>query len=348
MNNLANKRFLVIGGNGYIGTAVLNELLSITKASSITCLDRNSFELTNLKFLKEDFSNINFVEKDVRKIVDIAPYFKDVDVVIHLAGLVGDPSCSLSPSLTDESNVLTQEICIQLAVLNKVKRFVFASSASVYGIEDRVCDEDLDDLQPISKYAVSKLQSEQNLLSYSNRIQITVLRYSTVYGVSARFRLDLVVNRMLFDAVTKSKFIINGPKQIRPFVHVVDLARATVYFSNILQKRSFEVFNIGSRKDVLTFESLGEIVFKCTEVEGTIIEENPDARNYAVSFSKAENYGFQCIMELSNSVEEIANFIKKNSNKLKIDKESSNLLNLQEGLKSNLPDYQVFYKSENN
>lgn len=336
-------KFLVIGGSGYIGSAILNELALHHEPESILSIDRQSFKQLNVDYLSEKARKIATYNVDIRNIADCQHLFKDIDIVICLAGLVGDPACSVNNILTDESNILTQELCVQLSIANKVKRFVFASSASVYGIQDEICVEDQTKENPISRYARTKLQSEVNLRRYSNDIEITILRYSTVYGLSSRFRLDLVVNKMTYDAIKMGKFTVNGPKQVRPFVHVEDLARGTVFFSLFKQNNRYEIFNIGSDVDVINFEQLSSIIHTKTGAIPEFIQDNPDARNYRVNFNKASACGFSCVSEISESIENMVEFIDNFGPELVLDIDTSNYLNILSGIKTGKDDYLIKY-----
>ena len=186
------KNLLITGGGGYVGTNLTKELLN--EGYKITVLDTFWFgnylkKHKNLKIIKKDIRDIN--EKDLKKI----------DFIVHLASIANDPAAELDAKLTWDVNVLATYKLINLAINQKVKKFIFASSGSVYGIkkEKRVI-EDLS-LEPVSEYNKSKMIGERVLLSYKDKIDLTILRPATVCGYSPAMRLDVAINALTFGAL---------------------------------------------------------------------------------------------------------------------------------------------------
>ena len=185
-------KILVTGGCGYIGTPLIQSLLK--QNHKITCIDNQWFGC----YLQKH-KNLRIIKKDIRDLKD--KYFKNIDTVIHLANIANDPAVKLLPTLSWDVNVLASYKLINQCVDNKVKKFIYASSGSVYGIKDEEnVTEDLD-LVPISVYNKTKMCAERIFLSYKDKIKIHCIRPATVCGMSPRMRLDVSVNMLTFQAL---------------------------------------------------------------------------------------------------------------------------------------------------
>ena len=220
--------FLITGGSGYIGTLLAKNLL--LDKNKVTVVDKcwfGNFHEKN-KMLK-------IIKKDIRNFEDIN--IKGTDVIIHLANIANDPTVELNPSLSWEVNVLASKLIARHAVKNKVKKIIFLSSGSVYGVKkEKKVTEDLK-LDPISVYNKTKMIAERVFLSFKDKIDIICLRPATVCGFSKRLRLDLTVNKLTYDAFYKKKIFVDGGDQIRPNIHIKDLIAAIKYF--IFSKKNF-------------------------------------------------------------------------------------------------------------
>ena len=211
------KNILITGGGGYIGTNLTKELLN--EGYNVTVLDTFWFgnyleKHKKLKIIKKDIRNIS--KKDLNKI----------DCIIHLASIANDPAAELDARLTWDVNVLATYKLINLAIIQKVKKFIFASSGSVYGIKkEKKVDENLS-LEPISEYNKSKMIGERVLLSYKKNIDVTILRPATVCGYSPAMRLDVAVNALTFGALKNNLITVYGGKQIRPNLTMFDMISA--------------------------------------------------------------------------------------------------------------------------
>ena len=228
--------FLITGGCGYIGTKLTQHLL--LKKNKVTIIDNCWFgnyhkKHESLKVIKEDIRN--FTKLNI----------KNIDIIIHLANVANDPTVELNPTLSWEINVLCSKIIADYAIKNKVKKIIFLSSGSVYGVKsENKVTEDLK-LNPISVYNKTKMVSERVFLSYKNDIDIKCIRPATVCGLSERLRLDLTVNKLTFDGFYKNKIVVNGGDQIRPNVNIRDLIRAIDHF--IFTRKTFKhnIYNVG-------------------------------------------------------------------------------------------------------
>jgi nucleoside-diphosphate-sugar epimerase len=287
-NRGAQRHVLVIGGAGYIGSALLGKLLA--RGHRVRLLDMMVFGRDPIASV-EHHPNLEIIEGDFRHVEVVVQAMKDVDAVIHLGAIVGDPACSLDESLTIDVNLSATRMIAELAKSMGVERFVFASTCSVYG----ACDELLDErsfVRPISLYGQTKLASEQVLYQLSGeRFGPTIVRFATIYGLSGRTRFDLVVNVLAAKARIEGKITVFGGDQWRPFVHVDDAAEAVAMILEAPRELvANQVFNVGSNEQNYTINDIGRMVHEhVPTAELLISEQDADKRNYRVSFDKIRN-----------------------------------------------------------
>jgi len=299
---------LVIGGAGYIGSHTVDLLLQ--NGYSVRVLDRLMYGQQSLApFLnRRDFE---LIEGDATDITKLTLAMKGASAVVHLAGLVGDPACAVDEQFTRHTNIVATRMAKDVAQSLGVQRFIFASSCSVYGMSDREVSE-TDALNPVSMYAQTKIDSENELL-FTDRDDffVTILRFATVFGHSLRPRFDLVGNLFTAQALTDGLITVIGPQQWRPFIHVRDLARAIV---KVLKQNpelvQNQIFNVGDKRLNLTILQLAEAVQKvCSrhrEVGISVSENVQDRRNYAVSFEKIRSQlGYEAATTLEEGIQEM-------------------------------------------
>lgn len=281
-----NKNILVIGGAGYIGSALLPKLLE--RGYNVRLLDLFIFGKSPIAEVI-NHPNLEIIENDFRKVDIVVRAMQNIDTVIHLGAIVGDPACALNEDLTVEINHLATRMIAEVANGYGVNRFIFASTCSVYGANDNLLYEN-SLLNPVSLYARSKLASEQALLKTpSENFSPIILRFSTIYGFSGRLRLDLVVNLLTCKAILDyGKITIFGGDQWRPFLHVDDAALSLLMAAEApIQSTKYQVFNVGSNEQNYTIQQIGEIVNRLVP-ESKLISEGSDTdrRNYRVNFDK--------------------------------------------------------------
>lgn len=301
---------LVVGGAGYIGTHVIEQLLGAD--FSVRVLDRL---LYGRDPLSDFLANPRFelVDGDATDIVKLVEAMSGASAVIHLAGLVGDPACAVDESFTRHTNVITTRMVKEVATSMGVSRFIFASSCSVYGSTDKEVNE-TSDLNPVSLYARTKIDSERELLlSQSDTFLPTILRFATVFGHSRRPRFDLVANLFTAQAMTDGKITLKGEHQWRPFIHVRDLARAVVAVLKASpEKTTGQIFNVGDERLNMTLGELANTVQATVapHVEHAVEVLNQpdisDRRNYAVSFKKIQRVlGYRAATLMRDGIEEM-------------------------------------------
>jgi nucleoside-diphosphate-sugar epimerase len=303
------RSVLVIGGAGYIGSALLPKLLD--RGYHVRLLDcflygeepiQPVIQHPNLEVHRGDFRNVDTVVAAMR----------DMKSVIHLGGLVGDPACALDEELTIQINLIATRMIAQVAKGNQISRFVFASSCSVYGASDQILNE-RSALNPVSLYARSKIASENVLLGLRGEgFEPVILRLGTIYGLSGRTRFDLVVNLLAAKALVEKVITVYGKDQWRPFLHVHDAGRAVM---SALDARSESVspliFNVGCDEQNRTLGQVGELIR--VMVPGSILrctEENVDRRNYRVEFRRIrEELGFEPVWKIEAGVQQVLDAI---------------------------------------
>jgi nucleoside-diphosphate-sugar epimerase len=299
---------VVLGGAGYIGTHVVDLLLK--RGYRVRVLDRLMYG-TNPVATFTGHQKFELVQGDVTDIARLTLAVQGAPAVVHLAGLVGDPACAVDESFTRHTNIVATRMAKEVALALGVRRFVFASSCSVYGVSDTEVREG-DALNPVSLYAQTKIDSEQELLhSVADEFYVTVLRFATVFGHSFRPRFDLVANLFTAQAMINGRITVVGPDQWRPFVHVRDLARAIVMVleADPASVQS-QVFNVGDSRQNLTIGQLGELVRRIVSEQRPVelvVSDNPtDCRNYAVSFAKIHReLGFSAETSVEAGVREL-------------------------------------------
>lgn len=303
------KNILVIGGAGYIGSVLSRQLLDA--GYMVRVLDSLMFGNSSTLDLIQ-YPNFELLRADFRHVESMVKAMDGMDSVIHLAAIVGDPACTIKTDLTTEINYLATRMLVEVAKGAGVNRLLFASTCSVYGASNFLMDE-RSAPHPISLYAQTKLDCEKVILkSKSPLLHPTCLRLSTVFGPSPRPRFDLVVNLLVARAIQDQKITIFNHDQWRPFIHVEDVARA---FVRALQAPpstvSGEIFNVGSYH--LNY-SLGQVAEKIREQIPEVqieYEENPDKRNYRVSFDKIHSYlGYVYTKGIDKGIEEIKKLIE--------------------------------------
>jgi len=297
-------RVLIVGGAGYIGSLLVQRLLSA--GYKVRVLDTLLYGDEALKEALED-PNFDLIAGDCRNIQDVVKAVRGVEAIVHLAAIVGDPACELDHQSALEINYAATRMLIEVAKGHGVRRFLFASSCSVYGATDLEMDEQ-SAVQPISVYGQTKVDSEEALLeARSSDFHPTILRYATVFGLSYRPRFDLVVNLLTARARQEGVITIYNGEQWRPFIHVRDLVEATVrVLEGPVRLVGGEIFNIGDSRMNHTLSEVGETiqqVFPKTRVEHV---ENSDRRNYRVNFNKLETrLGFRAKYSLRDGIEEL-------------------------------------------
>jgi len=308
------RKVLVIGGAGYLGSVFCRKLLN--RGYKVRVLDNLTYGDEGIKDLYSD-DNFEFLKGDIRNISDVVEAVKEVDAVIHLAAIVGDPASSLDTKETLEINYLATKSIIDICKYFQVNKFLFASTCSVYG-SSKSPDEQLREdsfLNPVSLYAKTKLISERGIIDLADEnFSPTIFRFATLYGVSSRMRFDLVINLLTAKALKDEKITIFGGQQWRPNVDVSDAALACLkWIESPIEKTGGQIFNIGANELNYKIIEIGSLIKKnIPQVEVEIKKGEEDVRNYNVSFDKVSNVlGFKPEKTVEKAINEIKDFIKE-------------------------------------
>jgi len=314
--NSRKPHVLVTGGAGYIGSVLCGQLLG--RGFKVTVLDTLLFGGDPLRgyAAHPDFA---FQRADVRDKDAMASYFAGVDHVVHLAAIVGYPACaaagredSFNVNLEGTRNVFT------LAEERGVRRFVFASTYSVYGVS---CDgqpvAEESPLHPQSLYARTKIAAENYLIEQAktSRCAPVVLRFATLFGPSLRTRFDLIINQFVLEAVRKGRLVIYQKDYSRSFVHIADIVRAIeLALEAGLTIIRGQTFNVGSNNGNYSKEEL--VAFIRKYIPGLIVEYKnlnypEDMRDIRVSFDRIERrLGFKAKVSIEDGIREMAEAIR--------------------------------------
>jgi nucleoside-diphosphate-sugar epimerase len=283
-------RTLITGNLGYIGPVVIKHLKKKNPHHYIAGIDPGFFAhcLTNASYFPEVQADVQYFG-DVRKIDEAL--LTGFDTIVHLAAISNDPMGNKFEKVTDEINHLASVDLARKASKAKVKRFVFASSCSIYGFAEGGAKTESDTLNPLTAYAKSKVNTEKGLeqLSATSDMIITALRFSTACGMSDRIRLDLVLNDFLASALATGQItVLSDGSPWRPLIDVKDMARAIEWASvRTPETGKYLAINIGRNDFNYQVKDIAQTV--AGVIPGTGISINtsapPDKRSYQVDFS---------------------------------------------------------------
>jgi nucleoside-diphosphate-sugar epimerase len=298
------SKVMVTGAGGYIGTQLVRDL--VKAGYEVTAVDRFFF---GEKPLSEFIGNkqVTIKQKDIRDLDQND--FKGHDAVCDLACLSNDPAGEIDPQLTYQINRDGRIHVAKTAKQAGVEKYIISSSCSVYGKGEEPRLSETSQTNPISVYAKSTLEAEQQNLSIAdNNFSVTALRNATVFGLSTRMRFDLVINLMTLTAFQKGRIIVmGGGMQWRPLVHLSDVSKAFITVLGAKEEKiNKEVFNIGL--DNFQIKNLAHLVREELPfpVEIDIAPDDADKRDYNVVFSKAESVlGFKSETNVIQGIKEI-------------------------------------------
>jgi nucleoside-diphosphate-sugar epimerase len=299
------ENVLLIGGAGYIGSALLPKLLE--RGYKVRLLDLFLYGMEPIAQY-QSHPKLEIIKADFRQIDVVVAAMKDMDAVIHLGAIVGDPACALDEELTIEVNLLATRMIAEVAKGKGISRFIFASTCSVYGASDLLLDE-RSSLNPVSLYARSKIASERVLLDLRDaRFLPVMLRFGTIYGLSGRTRFDLVVNLLTAKAMVDSVITVFGSDQWRPFLHVNDAALAVFKALQASDTALTDIiFNVGSDAQNYTLGEVGRIIKRIVpSADLQFYEDNVDRRNYRVDFTRiSRTLGFSPEWTLEEGIQQV-------------------------------------------
>ena len=321
---------LVTGGAGYVGSTFIRDALA--KGYQIRCLD---LLIYGGKALVGFLNNPNFelIKGDVRVKKDVEEALENVDAIVHLAAVVGDLPCQVAPKSALQINFMGTQLVAESARKRKIKRFIFASTCSNYGVVDPETPADENSkLNPVSLYAETKIDCEKFLASLQNdTFYPTSLRYGTAYGVSFRTRFDLLVNSFTYEALFDKELMVFGANTWRPYIHVADMSQILLQVlsadeNNVGQK----IFNAGATCENYKKEEVVHMIENALpDIKAHYSDNIDDVRNYKVDFTKIEKaIGFKPTITVQKGIDELI-FCFRTGVLSKTDFESNNLEKLK-------------------
>ncbi|MDG2243344.1 MAG: SDR family oxidoreductase [Rhodospirillaceae bacterium] len=283
---------IVTGACGYKGNVLVPKLLDA--GHHVTALD--------IMWFGNDLQphpNLEVRQFDIRDPEDLD--LTGCDAIIHLSSVANDPCGDLDPKLTWEVSCLATMRLADKAVRQGVKRFIYASSGSVYGLkEEEHVTEDLE-LVPLSEYNKTKMVAERVLLSYADQMAVQILRPATVCGLSPRMRLDVAVNMLAMQALTKGAITVLGGDQTRPNIHIDDITDLYVF---LLDRPDVQgVFNAGFEN--LSIRTIAETIAEHIPAKINI-EPSNDPRSYRINSDKILATGFKPKKSVRDAISEVA------------------------------------------
>lgn len=317
---------LVTGGAGYVGSTLMRDAL--ISGYRVRCLDLMLYGGKSIVGLLNN-PNFELIKGDIRNRDDVEKALEGVNVIVHLAGIVGDLPCQAAPKSAYQINFHGTELLATTAKKKNIKPFVFGSTCSTYGSADTlVFADETRELNPVSLYAETKIDCENLLLSLkSDSFHPIILRYGTAYGVSFRTRFDLLINSFVYEALTHNKIVVFAANMWRPYVHVSDAAAIILEMLRVQSDIiSGEIFNAGiTSQNFRKYEIVKMIQEFLPDIEVHFANEIDDKRNYRVDFTKLEQrIGFKPAKTVSDGIRELI-FCFKNNILTKEDYESNNL-----------------------
>jgi nucleoside-diphosphate-sugar epimerase len=287
-------RILITGGLGYLGSAIIAEIIKFQPNWKITILDKAIYGTTHIAPLLNQ--NLDIQISDIRDENALKNLVPNHDCVVHLASLVGAPLVDRKPVEAWDTNVLGTKLLTKY--ICKSQKFIFASTGSTYGKVDGLCTEETK-ISPLSSYGYHKALGEE-IVAEKDAIS---LRFATVYGLSYRTRDDLYINSMVQKAIIEKSAVIYESSAMRTFMHVTDAAKAVIHL--ISNNNHFNVYNVGDENLSYSKKQICELIKQ--RIDFNFIDSNfksdPDKRDYVVSYERLVNSGFTCSRRLEDEID---------------------------------------------
>jgi nucleoside-diphosphate-sugar epimerase len=302
------EKVLITGGAGYLGSTLTEVLLS--KGYAVTVLDNLTYKQLSLTSFCHN-KNFNLIVGDVRDATLLFNLVESHDIIIPLAAIVGMPACKKDPQLTKDVNY--EQIVDIVNFMHTSQKLLVPNTNSQYGSSETIITEE-SPFNPLSLYAQTKCDAEKAVLESGNGIS---LRLATVFGVSYRQRMDLLVNDFVYRAFTDEFLVLFESHFLRNYVHVRDVAKAFIHLIENYESCNKNAFNVGltsaNMSKLQLAQKIKEYVPNLVIIEEQF-KEDFDKRNYVVSNEKLENTGWSCDFSLDAGIQELLSAYKMISN----------------------------------
>ncbi len=298
-------KILVTGGAGYVGSVLIPVLLE--KGHQVTILDLFLFDYTPILHFAHH-PKLTVVNADIRNQGVVKQHLKGKDLIIHLAAIVGFPACARDESAAISTNIESTRTIVEN--MDKGQSLFFASSGSSYGRVDGICTEDTP-INPLTLYGRSKAESEKIIFDSKHASNAIAFRFATVFGVSPRLRLDLLVNDFVYKAINDKIIVLYEGHFRRTFLHVNDAALSYIHLLDNFDSSKGQIFNVGADEMNYTKAEVAELIGKKVpyEIYRSDIGTDLDQRDYEVSYVKITDSGFKCTMSLEQGLDELIKVI---------------------------------------
>ena len=303
---------LITGGLGYVGSVISSHL---SKNNKVIIVDKLLFNNSQYKKIKN--KNITFYKCDILNFTKVESIFskENVDIVIHLAAIVGDPASKAQPEMTKKLNWHASKKIFNFSKKYNVKKFIFFSTCSNYGLskKSKLLKEN-DKLKPLSLYAKTKVDFEKYLMKDSSIIQKIILRISTLYGFSHRMRFDLTVNEFIKKMYHKEKLEIYHKDTWRPYLSLEDLKLIVSKLINYPFKKNKIILNTGFNNENFSKKNIVDKIEKQLKFKPkyTYVEKaHFDKRNYRVDFTKLKKMKIKQRFSFEKNMKLIISYLNK-------------------------------------
>ncbi len=291
-------KILVTGGAGYAGSLLVPKLLE--RGHKVRVLDNLMYGQPSLLpfFIEENFE---FIKGDIRDFETARNAVEGVDLIIHLAAIVGAPACRKDPKWARDINFGGTVNVVNAS--KSSQKIIYASTGSVYGALEETCTEN-STLNPLTTYSKTKLEAERYIMGRGNAI---AYRFATAFGLSSRMRLDLMPNDFTFQAVKNGTLMVFEKNFRRTFIHLKDMIASYIFGIEHFDELKGEVYNVGSEKMNFTKEEIALTIKKKIDYVLLFINKgaDPDKRDYEVSYQKIREKGFETKISLDDGIGEL-------------------------------------------
>ncbi|MCG6551449.1 MAG: NAD-dependent epimerase/dehydratase family protein [Candidatus Magnetominusculus sp. LBB02] len=298
---MGKEKILVTGGGGYLGSVLVPELLRA--GHDVTVVDSLMFGQVSLLECCAN-KGFDFIKGDICNLELISSLLPRFDIIIPLAAIVGAPACKMNPTMTTLVN--HDAMMAMIDKLSPSQKVIFPTTNSGYGIgeKDKFCTEE-SPLRPVSEYGRVKVVLEKALLDRGNAV---TLRLATVFGMSPRMRMDLLVNDFTYRAYKDGFIVLFEEHFRRNYIHVRDVARAFMFAMANYDKMAGQPYNVGLSTANITKRQLCEKIKEYVPnlyIHSAPVGEDPDKRDYVVSNDKIESIGFRPAHSLDDGIVEL-------------------------------------------
>ncbi|MBL7086847.1 MAG: SDR family oxidoreductase [Candidatus Cloacimonetes bacterium] len=296
------EKVLVTGGAGYKGTILIPKLLE--KGYKVTLFDRFLWGFKPILHFASN-NNLRIIEGDIRDKSLVAKEVNNHDIILHLAAIVGYPACSADPHLAKTTNIGgTKNICRKISD-NQI--LIFASTGSTYGKVEGICTEETP-INPLSLYGSTKWEAEKMILDKKG----VGLRFATVFGISPRLRLDLLVNDFIYQAIHVKQIVLFEGFNRRTFLHVKDAVNSYLFAIDNYYKMRGEAFNVGDENMNYTKKDIALAIKEKIDyyLHEADIGKDLDKRDYEVSYEKIRLLGYKSKVSLGEGIDEVVKVLR--------------------------------------